>query len=107
MHIATLPLTKHRAFSFVIDRFMHLTNYSVNKTSEEFNDSESSGEGSKRTVKWMTEFLEEEGHDVTALWSRMSDVILKTLMVSKLATLSALYLACPVLPNREILSSLL
>ena len=62
--------------------FMHLTNYSINKDSDEFQGDEGTGEGSKRTIKWMMEWLAEEGHDVDALWQRMGDVIIKTLLVA-------------------------
>jgi hypothetical protein len=41
--------------------FMHLTNYSINKDSDDFVDDTDTGSGSKRSMKWMMEFLEEQG----------------------------------------------
>lgn len=62
--------------------FMHLTNYSLNKFSKDYDDSEGSDSGSKRTIKWMMEHLAEEGHDTEKIWADMADVIIKTLIVA-------------------------
>jgi hypothetical protein len=62
--------------------FMHLTNYSINKGSDDFQDSDAADEGSKRSVKWLMEWLSGHGHDTDKLWRQMSDVIIKTLLVA-------------------------
>lgn len=61
---------------------MHLTNYSLNKDSEDFDDNESTDQGTKRTIDWFMKYLADEGHDTEALWAAMADVILKTLIVA-------------------------
>lgn len=62
--------------------YMHLTNYSVNKTSEGFESSDDVGEGSKRSLVWLMEHLAAAGKDTDALWRRMADVVIKTLIVA-------------------------
>ena len=62
--------------------FMHLTNYSLNKHSENFDGSDDVGTGSKRTLRWMLEWLDSHGHNSDALWSNMADVIVKTLLTT-------------------------
>ena len=61
---------------------MHLTNYSLNKHSENFDGSDDVGTGSKRTLRWMLEWLDSHGHNSDALWSNMADVIVKTLLTT-------------------------
>jgi len=51
---------------------MHLTNYSVNKHNEHFERDETEDKGSKRSIKWFTEFLETNNLDVTKFWSDIS-----------------------------------
>jgi tubulin polyglutamylase TTLL7 len=51
---------------------MHLTNYSVNKHNEHFERDETEDKGSKRSIKWFTEFLQANQHDVTKFWSDIS-----------------------------------
>lgn len=62
--------------------YMHLTNYSINKDSQDFDDSEASDQGSKRTVVWLMEWLKGHGHDTDKLWGQMADIIIKTLIVA-------------------------
>lgn len=52
--------------------YMHLTNYSVNKHNERFERDETEDKGSKRSIKWFTEFLQENHHDVAKFWSDIS-----------------------------------
>lgn len=51
---------------------MHLTNYSVNKHNEHFERDETENKGSKRSIKWFTEFLQANQHDVAKFWSDIS-----------------------------------
>jgi hypothetical protein len=39
-------------------------------------------QGSKRSIKWLMEFLADKGHDVERLWERMGDIMLKTVIAS-------------------------
>lgn len=64
------------------ERCMHLTNYSVNKKSDEFELTDDMGTGSKRSVKWLVDHLKTEGHDVDRMWARIAKVINKTMIVS-------------------------
>ncbi|GAB1288236.1 Tubulin polyglutamylase TTLL7 [Apodemus speciosus] len=60
--------------------YMHLTNYSVNKHNERFERNETEDKGSKRSIKWFTEFLQANQHDVTKFWSDISELVVKTLI---------------------------
>ncbi|XP_072830210.1 tubulin polyglutamylase TTLL7 isoform X2 [Vicugna pacos] len=52
--------------------YMHLTNYSVNKHNERFERDETENKGSKRSIRWFTEFLQANQHDVAKFWSDIS-----------------------------------
>ena len=60
--------------------YMHLTNYSLNKYSTEFDRSEQDYLGSKRTVSSVMKTLKMLGHDTDKIWSRIEDVVFKTLI---------------------------
>ena len=47
---------------------MHLTNYSVNKTNENFERHNDMDRGSKRSVKSLMKHLSDDGHDTVKLW---------------------------------------
>lgn len=64
------------------DHFMHLTNYSVNKHSSAFNNDEGIDKGSKRTLKYFSSWLSQNGYNVAELWARVHDVIIKTLIMA-------------------------
>ncbi|KAK7469869.1 hypothetical protein BaRGS_00036089 [Batillaria attramentaria] len=58
--------------------YMHLTNYAINKNSEDFvRDDEA---GSKRRISTINRYLQEKGVDVDKLWADIDDVIIKTLI---------------------------
>ncbi|CAM9273835.1 unnamed protein product [Ectocarpus sp. 12 AP-2014] len=59
---------------------MHLTNYSVNKTSSNFTSDDMGESGFKRSVKWFKRWLDEQGHDSAALWARLADACVKTFL---------------------------
>ena len=63
------------------NRYAHLTNYSVNKKSENFIKNEGShmdGEGSKWTLTAYWKYLESTGVDVPALREKIRDIAVKT-----------------------------
>jgi len=65
------------------NRYMHLTNYSINKKSDKFvqnEDAESDNVGNKWSLSALNKYLEQMGVDVTLLWSKIYDVIIKTLL---------------------------
>ena len=61
-------------------RFQHLTNYSVNKFSENFvaNDDVDSDTGTKQSLRALMKRLNANGVDVEMMWSRIHDLIIKT-----------------------------
>jgi tubulin polyglutamylase TTLL6/13 len=67
------------------ERCMHLTNYAINKKSENFefnDDADDDGAGSKRSLRWFMKWLEEE-HGAEArekVWARMSDLCVKMMI---------------------------
>jgi len=57
---------------------MHLTNYAINKNSDDFvRDDEC---GSKRKLETVCKWLEDHGYDVSKMWNNIEDVIIKTLI---------------------------
>ena len=65
------------------DRFAHLTNYSVNKKSDDFKknqDAQNDGAGSKWSLSALLRHLHAEGVDTRALMGRIQDVVIKTLL---------------------------
>ncbi len=62
---------------------MHLTNYSINKKNENFVQNENSEQddfGFKWSLGAFCKHLEQVGIDMNLLWSRINDVIIKTLI---------------------------
>lgn len=60
------------------DMCMHLTNYAINKHSKDFDRDEESG--SKRRISTVDTWFEENGYDVSKIWSDIEDVMIKTLI---------------------------
>ena len=66
-------------------RYVHLTNYSVNKNSGDFvsNESADSCEGHKWSLRALFRYWEEEGRvDPSAVWNSIVDVVSKTLVAA-------------------------
>ena len=64
------------------NKYIHLTNYSVNKKNDKFvqnDDKENDDVGFKWSLSAFCNHLEQVGIDMDLLWSRIYDVILKTL----------------------------
>ena len=63
---------------------MHLSNYSINKRSDDFNgpDDISGSSGSKRSVKWLLSWLAKErgGDEADKLWCKIGDICVKTIL---------------------------
>ncbi|KAJ8912251.1 hypothetical protein NQ315_003354 [Exocentrus adspersus] len=77
---------------------MHLTNYAVNKHSRTYNqDTEG---GSKRKLSWFNSYMKSLKQDVEAIWYRIDDVIIKTI-ISAYPVLKHSYAAC--FPNHDVL----
>ncbi|XP_041063777.1 tubulin polyglutamylase TTLL7 [Carcharodon carcharias] len=75
--------------------FMHLTNYSVNKHNENFERDEQADRGSKRSIRWFTEFLRTNDYDVGKFWNDVSDLVVKTLIVAEPHVLHAYRMCRP------------
>ena len=64
---------------------MHLTNYAINKNSENFEANEDSADddsGSKRSVSSVLKCIadQEKGVTVEGLWAQIDDIAVKTLI---------------------------
>ncbi|GAB1610527.1 tubulin polyglutamylase ttll6-like [Argonauta hians] len=71
--------------------YMHLTNYSINKHSEDFVRDDNAG--SKRRISTVNKYLVESGYDIDKLWIDIDDVIIKTI-ISAHAVLRHNYRTC-------------
>ncbi|XP_078515389.1 tubulin polyglutamylase TTLL7 [Lissotriton helveticus] len=79
--------------------YMHLTNYSVNKHNENFERDETEDKGSKRSIRWFTEFLQTNDHDVVKFWNDISELVVKTLIVAEPHVLHAYRMCRPGQPT--------
>ncbi|KAJ1135599.1 hypothetical protein NDU88_002037 [Pleurodeles waltl] len=70
---------------------MHLTNYSINKHSENFIRDDDSG--SKRKLSTINKYLQDHGYDTVRIWADIEDVIIKTL-ISAHPTIKHNYTSC-------------
>ncbi|XP_042319299.1 tubulin polyglutamylase TTLL7 isoform X3 [Sceloporus undulatus] len=75
--------------------YMHLTNYSVNKHNERFDRDETEDKGSKRSIKWFTEFLQTNHLDVSKFWNDISELVVKTIIVAEPHVLHAYRMCRP------------
>lgn len=75
--------------------YMHLTNYAVNKTNVDFvQNNEDNEEGSsKRSLSWLWQWLESQGHSKALVWRGICDIIVKTL-ISTQPSLARAYNSC-------------
>lgn len=64
--------------SNIDNKFMHLTNFSINKYSASYSPDAKSG--SKRFLKSFNTLLADEGHDLHKLWNDIDDIIMKTVV---------------------------
>ncbi|CAK9802156.1 Tubulin monoglutamylase TTLL4 [Anthophora plagiata] len=71
--------------NYLSDRFMHLTNYSINKTNSTYtnNDCPDSCSGHKWALRTLWSYLEKEHVNVTKLWDTMKDIVVKTMIAGE------------------------
>jgi hypothetical protein len=65
------------------NRFMHLTNYSVNKTSEKFDkelSTDNECKGSKWSLTALRSYFKEKGVNFEPTWDKIKDIVVKTLI---------------------------
>eukprot|EP00057_Strongylocentrotus_purpuratus_P028024 XP_011682498.1 PREDICTED: tubulin polyglutamylase TTLL4 isoform X4 [Strongylocentrotus purpuratus] len=67
------------------NRFMHLTNYSINKKNADFtpNSDSMACEGHKWSLKALWGFMQRDGIDTKAVWESIKDVIVKTMVCAE------------------------
>ena len=64
------------------DKFIHLTNYAVNKDNEDFQHSSNKSEfkGHKWSLQTFWKYLEQKGCNWHALWQKIETIIIKTII---------------------------
>eukprot|EP00659_Diplonema_papillatum_P020453 gene20453-31488_t len=78
------------------DLQMHLTNYAINRLSENFvfnHDADDGSIGHKRDFAFFNKWLEAEGHSSVKVWTRIEKVIVKTLLAAQ-PLLAHVYTSC-------------
>ncbi|XP_054471592.1 tubulin polyglutamylase TTLL4 [Anoplopoma fimbria] len=67
------------------NKFMHLTNYSVNKKNSEYqsNSDDKACQGHKWTLKALWQFLGCKGVNTTLIWEKIKDIVIKTIIGSE------------------------
>ncbi|KAM5229360.1 LOW QUALITY PROTEIN: tubulin monoglutamylase TTLL4 [Ctenodactylus gundi] len=67
------------------NKFMHLTNYSVNKKNTEYqaNADETACQGHKWALKALWSYLSQKGINSDAIWDKIKDVVVKTIISSE------------------------
>ncbi|XP_053672131.1 tubulin monoglutamylase TTLL4-like [Anopheles nili] len=67
------------------DRYMHLTNYSINKLSTNYSQNEDADacQGHKWTIKSLWSYFAEQGINVDRLWSALRNLVLRTVLAGE------------------------
>ncbi|TNN48949.1 Tubulin polyglutamylase TTLL4 [Liparis tanakae] len=67
------------------NKFMHLTNYSVNKKNSEYqsNSDDKACQGHKWTLKSLWQFLGSKGVSTAPIWEKIKDIVIKTIIGSE------------------------
>ncbi|KAM8857164.1 tubulin monoglutamylase TTLL4 isoform 1-T2 [Synchiropus picturatus] len=67
------------------NRFIHLTNYSVNKKNAEYqsNSDDKACQGHKWALKALWQYLSSKGVDTTRIWEKIKDIVIKTVIASE------------------------
>eukprot|EP00817_Percolomonadidae_sp_ATCC50343_P006712 CAMPEP_0117428350 /NCGR_PEP_ID=MMETSP0758-20121206/8085_1 /TAXON_ID=63605 /ORGANISM="Percolomonas cosmopolitus, Strain AE-1 (ATCC 50343)" /LENGTH=589 /DNA_ID=CAMNT_0005214673 /DNA_START=189 /DNA_END=1954 /DNA_ORIENTATION=+ len=60
--------------------YMHLSNYSLNKQNDKFEDTDSMDKGSKRNFAFLNDHLRKDGKDPALMWNDIQDLIVKTII---------------------------
>uniref|UniRef100_A0A3Q4HGV5 Tubulin tyrosine ligase-like family, member 4 n=1 Tax=Neolamprologus brichardi TaxID=32507 RepID=A0A3Q4HGV5_NEOBR len=65
------------------NKFMHLTNYSVNKKNSEYqtNSDYKACQGHKWALKALWQYLGSKGVNTTPIWEKIKDIVIKTIIV--------------------------
>ncbi|XP_035986808.1 tubulin polyglutamylase TTLL4 [Fundulus heteroclitus] len=67
------------------NKFMHLTNYSVNKKNSEYqtNSDDKACQGHKWALKALWNYLGSKGINTTLIWEKIKDIVIKTIIASE------------------------
>ncbi|XP_053666690.1 uncharacterized protein LOC128715798 [Anopheles marshallii] len=67
------------------DRYMHLTNYSINKLSNNYSQNEDADacQGHKWTIKSLWSYFADQGINVDRLWSALRNLVLRTVLAGE------------------------
>ncbi|XP_069083243.1 tubulin monoglutamylase TTLL4 isoform X2 [Pleurodeles waltl] len=67
------------------NKFMHLTNYSVNKKNSEYksNADETACQGHKWALRALWSYLNEKGISSDKIWEKIKDIVIKTIIASE------------------------
>ncbi|XP_030065121.1 tubulin monoglutamylase TTLL4 [Microcaecilia unicolor] len=67
------------------NKFMHLTNYSVNKKNTEYesNTDETACQGHKWALKALWSYLNQKGVNSDKIWEKIKDIVIKTVIASE------------------------
>ncbi|KAM7406948.1 hypothetical protein PAMA_002923 [Pampus argenteus] len=67
------------------NKFMHLTNYSVNKKNSEYqtNSDDKACQGHKWALKALWQYLGSKGVNTTLIWEKIKDIVIKTIIASE------------------------
>ncbi|CAJ1079024.1 tubulin polyglutamylase TTLL4 isoform X1 [Xyrichtys novacula] len=67
------------------NKFMHLTNYSVNKKNSEYqtNSDDKACQGHKWALKALWQYLGSKGVNTTLIWEKIKDIVIKTVIASE------------------------
>ncbi|TKS67658.1 Tubulin polyglutamylase TTLL4 [Collichthys lucidus] len=67
------------------NKFMHLTNYSVNKKNSEYqtNSDDKACQGHKWALKALWQYLSARGVNTTQIWEKIKDIVIKTVIASE------------------------
>lgn len=67
------------------NKFMHLTNYSVNKKNSEYqaNSDDKACQGHKWALKALWQHLEGKGVNTSLIWEKIKDIVIKTVIASE------------------------
>ncbi|XP_015280557.1 PREDICTED: tubulin polyglutamylase TTLL4, partial [Gekko japonicus] len=81
------------------NKYMHLTNYSINKKNVEYkaNGDETACQGHKWALKALWSYLNQKGIDTEAIWEKIKDIVVKTIIASEpyITNLVKLYVRRP------------
>ena len=85
-----------------VSRYMHLTNYSLNKNSKNFvenTDARDDARGSKWSVTAWRKLLRDKGIDDEQIWNKIGDIVIKTVLTVEGVVFSHMQMSVPYYNN--------